>query len=374
MDRRWWQLPGPSRFLERLERDFRDGRSVVLETPQIIPAGLKEALAERVSLDDLWRWRSVEPCGDGLGEMEDPEESLAWALTGDRRNATSFAARLASDTRWLGLVLWIARRESAATQTWLRFLQEFDRHARNGPVGHPIICLSVTRERATERIEVDAASITVRQWRDVVDLHDTEFFLRERLRSRIRSPLLRELSVAVCAEVAGTDVELAARLSSLTLEGLLTPTEVLVAMAGERGWTPSLASEPCWRMGTLETVEGRDRPHSCTLAVLGHAEELHRRIWRAEVGVLFPFIEEQRVRLLDTLDHLLSVPFYTRFDVILDVRDLEIGHILHQARTRRAAPDIVERLRVLTNMRHSLAHGEPVSIADLASPALQGAY
>ena len=50
----WWGLPGPAGFVGQLERDIRDGRSLVLSLPRHAPTGLREALADRVRAADSW--------------------------------------------------------------------------------------------------------------------------------------------------------------------------------------------------------------------------------------------------------------------------------------------------------------------------------
>jgi hypothetical protein len=97
----------------------------------------------------------------------------------------------------------------------------------------------------------------------------------------------------------------------------------------------------------------------------GSEGEIQRRIWSAEVGIMLPFVEEQRQEILDRLTGFLQVPFRTRFgETIEDVRDLEIGHIETQLRSSNLYPDsnlmrLVQRLR---EIRNRLAHLETLSL------------
>ena len=84
-----------------------------------------------------------------------------------------------------------------------------------------------------------------------------------------------------------------------------------------------------WALGTSSTVEGHQEPHPALEALV---DGIERRLWHAQVTVLFPLIEEHRLRLVARLRPHLRVPFETPFGVITDPRDLEIGHLLHQIR------------------------------------------
>ena len=63
----------------------------------------------------------------------------------------------------------------------------------------------------------------------------------------------------------------------------------------------------------------------------------------------------------------LTVPFETQFGVITDVRDLEIPHILAQARRAGIPRHVRSLISHLRDMRHALAHLEPVKPQDLFS-------
>ena len=103
--------------------------------------------------------------------------------------------------------------------------------------------------------------------------------------------------------------------------------------------------------------------------------DIDRLIWRAEVGVLLPYIEEQRQILLDRYARYLTAPFVTNQGILIeDIRDLEIGMIQFQLKDCTDIP--AESKALITNLkkaRNSLSHLEPIRPAVLLSICEQAA-
>jgi hypothetical protein len=183
----------------------------------------------------------------------------------------------------------------------------------------------------------------------------------------------RELVVSVIAGLALWDPAVSEALAGLSLDEILRPREVLAAVARSRGWDSLPENhDACRHEGMVDCFSGRDQVHSSVLARAGDTvsdNELERRVWSAQVGVLLPFVEGRRRELLERLDGQLSGPF--RFDdglVVQDPRDLEIGQIEYQLLRRgRKVPPLV---RVLKQIRNRLAHLEVVGIDLLQSSDL----
>lgn len=103
--------------------------------------------------------------------------------------------------------------------------------------------------------------------------------------------------------------------------------------------------------------------HSAFLAQHGTLDEINRRIWTAQIGVLMPFVEEKRQQLISDLKDLLIVPHSAGYKVISDVRELEIGHIHYQANNgfftiNEHTKRLITRLR---DIRNCLSHIEALS-------------
>jgi hypothetical protein len=89
--------------------------------------------------------------------------------------------------------------------------------------------------------------------------------------------------------------------------------------------------------------------------------EIGARVWRGQASVLLPFVEERRRDLLGFLSNVIALPFRTQYREIVDVKDLEIGH-LHSmfGRDYHIDTDVQALIRVLRDMRNKLAHFSPV--------------
>jgi hypothetical protein len=182
------------------------------------------------------------------------------------------------------------------------------------------------------------------------------------------SPIERRLAISLIAGMALWDPSASERLVQESIDILMNPRPILVDIARERGWTP--ADEPAsgWHRGMSDCFEGRTQPHSAMLAIADDTNELNSRIWKAEVSVVLPHLEEQRREILSRYGRLLKLPFITRFgEVITDAFDLEFAHIASQLgglvgrvdfRTRHS----IERMAAV---RNKLAHIEPLEPSDL---------
>lgn len=127
--------------------------------------------------------------------------------------------------------------------------------------------------------------------------------------------------------------------------------------------------------GTVDRMGAQEQVHPALAAHLQDGErEIARRVWRAELGVLFPFIEEQRMRMIETLGSRLKVPWPTPYGEVRDPRDLELSHLVSQARAIRGAERHVPLLDHLRRIRNALAHGENVPWKALTGADLERGY
>jgi len=184
-----------------------------------------------------------------------------------------------------------------------------------------------------------------------------------------RSWLETDLATSLVSTLAGWDPHLCEFLAPLELTELIEPKENLSSFARQRGWSPDedvQVNSTSWQEGQWQTVEGRPKLHTSLSITSG---EIYRLVWKAEVGVLLPYIEEQRQILLERYGCFLSVPFVTNQGVrIEDRRDLEIGMIQYQLRNCPAIePETKSAIADLKKARNSLAHLEPVEPAVVLS-------
>src|SRR5262249_56154062 len=104
---------------------------------------------------------------------------------------------------------------------------------------------------------------------------------------------------------------------------------------------------------------GGEVVHAAALAASDEAL-LERRVWNAQVRILFPFLEHERVRLVPIVQPFLRLPVPTPKGMIYDLYDLELGEMYHHLRTSGLPQETKDRMAVLGEMRHALAHLKPV--------------
>jgi hypothetical protein len=368
MDPLFWQLPGPARFLDRIRRSLRDGRNIVLALPEHGPERIRYAIADMVSRDDIYVWHPVD--ASEVDDGSEPAEVIARQCI----PGTSFCTpkTLAEHEHFRGFIVWIDRISPSQWPRWRDFIVEYSYLCRcRAEHERAVFCMPLRGAKATA-LPAEDVTCSVHVWRGVLDRIDIMLLLSHLLADRSLPRLFAKLWIAVGAELAGTDAALAIRLAAAELSTIFSPKALLEAVARERGWSArSESGEAEWALGEADILDGKLVRHSARVVLdVGGAEEIERRVWQGQVGVLFPFLEDQRLDMLERLGRNLHVPFETTFGVITDVRDFELSHLLYQARKTNVDQLTRTRLARLTAIRHRLAHIEAVPYEELIAPEL----
>ena len=295
----WARLPGPADFLDTILEDLADRTAVLAGLPKDVPSSaLAVEVADVVKFRGLGRW---EPVRSPEARTVAPSDSLARRFDGGNAG---------------GSVLWVDTTDCGeAAGTWAdhaRRLAEFP--------DMPRLCI-VMNSACAESCPEDKR-LRRRLWRDFVTPLDARALV-ERLGRRSGHPTAHiVLRSTLAAELAGTDLSFAERLSRLPLGRILE--------------TPDYPRE---------------------------------RIWAAQVSVLFPLVERERQRLLEAYRTLWRVP-HTRKDgtQIRCLNDLEVGDMAAQARAFGSMETERQRLGWLRRVRNALAHNEVVPWSTLTSP------
>jgi hypothetical protein len=357
--RYWWSLPGPSAFVHLLADDVRRGANLVVGLPRWAPEGLAQAVVAELRDDDLLSWHPLSleghPQDDPLGLVvrRYAPDMAEW----DFREPVD----LVDSDAFSGRLVWITGLEDASWAAWRGLLERYsDAVRRRRAEDRGLICV-VTSGLSLDAFPKEDAALSVRLWQDVVTELDMLAWLHHLMsRRRARSAMHRRLQLRHALELVAYDPHLAREAASQGLDVLAAPAAWLSGVAAARGWSADTVA--CWEEGTSDGIDGRRVLHPALLAVADGAEaELSSLVWRAQVGVLFPFLEEERNRCLQDYGSLLRVPHDTgRGAVIRDRQDLEIGHIHHQLRRRAGAKEL-GHLRLLRDVRNALAHHESLA-------------
>ena len=212
-------------------------------------------------------------------------------------------------------VLWIeATDDDTVASSWIahaRLLGEFS--------GLDRICVVVNEICAEACIE--DKRLRRRVWRDFVTALDSRALAQRFGRRAGHNPAHSQFRSTVIAELAGNDLVLAEKLCRQPLARIL-----------EDGAHP------------------------------------RERIWAAQVQVLLPMVEQERLRLLDTYQGIWKLPHERKDGSVVErLEDMEIGDMARQARL--VGPDLEQkRLIWLRRIRNALAHNDVVAWGTLTSP------
>jgi hypothetical protein len=352
-----WELPGPRLFIEDVLDDLAAGKSAVILLPEHGPQdfGLRRVLVERVQQEE---GKTVEEVDTQVGGS--PERCLAehcGLVAGAKLAAASFVI----EERFRDRMLWLTGIDAECWARWQPFLLDYQHAALTQPAEKRTLFIIPLVGTVADQPHRTDIGLSVRRWDDVVDSQDMLLFAAQLLRERSFRPALRAVLAATIAQLALFDFELAVRLAHATPTQILTPAPVLEQLARERGWTRSTPGD--WKIGSAAKIDGAERIHSSLKSLNGGVDG---RRWRAQVGTIFPLVEQYRQELIGRLANHLQVPFHTEFGIISDLRDLEIGHLHHQAMALPRLLSDAERVRLgrYKMARNALAHHEPLE-ADL---------
>jgi hypothetical protein len=353
-----WDLPGPASFVRRVAEAIREGRSVSVQLPQYVPEGFAEAVRVEYEREPFLELTTLHCDGSATTPLNFLFEQLAPTTA---INTVRDIPTLTTEPAFCGRLILLETINEEQWTFWREFLEEYEQVCRNVDRLHRslfFVCLEGGTAMSPPREDVCQA---VFRWSNAVDHLDAGLFATGQLAGRRLTALERQLTASLLSELALWDTEVCARLAAEPMEKLLEPLPILCSIAQERGWSVSLPSSDWWALGIEDDVEGVTQRHSAFLAISGDGRGLNRRIWRAQLRVLFPAVEELRLALMPDVKRALRPPIRTPFGVVYDVQDLEIGQIAyHLHNTGSADRALREQVSVLRDFRHALAHLEPI--------------
>ena len=215
-----------------------------------------------------------------------------------------------------GLVLWVdATGKDIVAKAWGEYVLRFA-----GSPDLPRICIAMHTTCADSCRE--DRGLRRRFWKDFVTSTDSRVLAERHVRRFEHSEAYVALKGTLVAELAGPNLALATKLANTPLERILDPEDY--------------------------------PPES---------------IWAAQISILFPLIERERRRLLETYRDFWILP-HPREDgrEIWHIEKLEIGDMDTQAQQNGALGNERKRLDWLRRVRNDLAHLRIVSWATLNSP------
>ena len=337
----FWNLPGGQRFVRGIRRTERPKQSVVVHEP-FDPSPLARAVEDVI-------------VGEGLDEVclldgRQSAGSLPERLRGRFGGSASTPEGLAFEIRHAVLLAWDVEQADPLYAD----LQHFARSAssRREEAAPQVVLLSRTL----------GPGLTLPIWhaRDtsgVIGPLDGATFAA--LAGETPDTLAGRLAAAVAIEVGAWDLDLIERIISAPIAHALRPDLDVARWADERLelWQGLPKAE--WLTGSHDHWGGETCVHALFLAG-NQPRLLERRVWRGQVSVLFPWLEERRQDVVQVYRSLLRKD-PTSFDDEIDM--LDWGSICHQL--VKQPPVAVNYFHQARKLRNGLAHGRPVIWQDV---------
>ncbi len=346
-----WTLPGPVRFVNRVEHALRGGASVVVRFPVATPSGFGERM--RALLNECWRCavfhpKPANPPFASLRERFAPDLPSEWNPT---------LLDLCEHEDFRGRLVWLEgvdRLDGEDWTAWKKFLVDYAQASRNVPEFQRALFVAVVDGAPPADPPPEDVTLKCFDWRDAIDETDLLLVAHERLRSRDDGLVMRSLLATTVACVASWDPDMAERLLDEGVDAILAPRPLLQSVAKEKGWTSDTAAR--WELGT---ASGHGVSHAALASLADPPRELQHRLWSAQASVLLPSIAGWRWDLL--LEHrALLAEHLRREGSRTDPLDLDVGELTGMVQRPGFDPEVRRNVRQMNRWRNELAHLRPL--------------
>ena len=339
------------------------GENVVLRLPDGTPDGIMHAIGANSE------WIRIETLDASQGDV--PIKQLFDTYVHDpsatRRRTPS---ELVRQEPFQGLVIWLSGLNADSWAKWHEFLLGYQHAMRDMPENERTVFVAPLTGRDALLASDDEVGIVEHVWGQSHDRHDAIFLAKVLLEKRKLSTLHRRVSIAMLAELALWDEELAERLAMDGLHVLTAPTPILDEIRRERGWSDTQFAElddrMLWATGRAAIVDGQAVHHLAAIPSDLRDREVSRRVWRAQVATCMPIIEEIRYAAIATYRRFLAPTMPHGRDRREALLDMEIGDIARQLKVCGDVP--VEHRRLFDRLhraRNRLAHLQVVDWGDI---------
>lgn len=364
----WWtSVPGPHGAVVAAADALGSAHTVLLCTPEdtswqdTLRGVLEEQFKNRTGAYDMIVTRiRAKDCPAGtdpgrflLGRYASPSDQKRFRPGG----RTSVQEFLRKNGILSNRLFWVHNLDDTAAEDWLRFVRGLTQKRTGDGL---FILEGDIQPPDTPGQRVSVIDLQKRITRDDVHLF-THFVLGTGSRTDAQ---WAEYAAAVAARLCGTDAWLAARLAEDPALRTQGPIQVLEDLFDD---------DRCGR-----GISCADHPFR--LLRDGRMEELTHRVWAAQIQVLFPILEMERLSIIRTwnacvqraLDEFPLERFGTRITV---AEEVELGALVHMMGTRVGpaqfhlylpAEEVRDRIVFLHQCRNVLAHADICSPGDVA--------
>ena len=244
-------------------------------------------------------------------------------------------------------VVWVNGLREETAKQWIDFCRGF----KHGIIENGLFVLEIQGDKA---ITDDVQPLELIDYKKHISSYDVQLFNSFILNNQKKyNDVWKKYIAALVADVCDTDAEISAKLLEIVNfkeQSVLDGVRQISKMQEykRRGEAPN---------------------HILSLCRNGHIEQINQRIWTAQVQVLFPIIELERVRIIekykDEIQDVLDYKSVRQFEERLkNAFDAELGTLCYLMNQwlygNQVIPYENERARIsfLRKCRNQLAHGD----------------
>lgn len=329
-----WLLPSAAAFLDEIEAAHDRGLAVIGADPAM-PDGWDRALRARLEA------RPQEVCAEVAEPGRQPVETLAALLESAAHIGAMCNAVFCTTT----VIVDLSELDLASRRAWSTFAARFHDARDEAGLGATLVLAGVTGQ---ERLPDGLRCL---RWGDRMRRVDIAIWADLHAPAERPEPLA-SLAAALAVELCGWRLDLAEAIVRAGRDDLMDPV----------GWLERRGADP---LDDARQFGGSAMRCPMALLLAGDRMELERRIWRAQLVAVFPWIEEARQAIVTRYRRLLTVDEHLRALGVRDIEEIELGALARQLRTRIPREE-AQRLDCFGRIRNALAHRKAAPPMDLA--------
>lgn len=372
----WWEnITGPSAFVHAIADSLIGGKSVALSLPvrlpwadqmvtsvhQLLHENDPELIVDVVNCEEeFWNTDDPDVFQFLLNRYAHPENRSGYRRTSGISEQEYILNKKILSNR----IIWIQNASSGQFAKWLRFCRDF--HPKNRYSGLFVM------ETRNDSAQIGSYSGMNRlRYSDYTGYYDLLLFNNILCSKGQGRDSEKQYRAALCTLLCCGDTELSATLSECIDQIGDEPIRILQKIRSESG----LDGGP------------KDENHPFTLLETGNLRPLECAVWKAQLQVIYPLLEEERIQMIELyrtrIEEALHTEYYdnnrncrqyvTQFgEQLTDVLDVELGTLYRMNCIRQAddencyllyLPMEADRhhLALLRDMRNQIAHMNPCS-------------
>ncbi len=378
----WWtSITGPRNLTVQVVRALHERNNVCLIVPDDLPwrdvmrGCIETEMHQKIEMDEFYvEFIDVE---DECADLDDIgryllERYASPSIAAGYRRREKLQKYMVDNKVLTNRVLWIKGMNAQQEKQWLKFCKDY--YPENDMDGRFVLELRWTG------VDAGAKNLSIIKYRDLINRYDLSLFnsiFLNREKSSY-SPVWQQYISILCALLCNTDAE--------TSQALMDNCDFL-------------SEEPTcgmYRVAEDEKYQRRGETNSSHILNMVRQEkngDIEALIWKAQLQVLFPLIEIERVSFVSCysaqIEEALQEKYYDyrtgQFQTISQFgeqvdgpTDAEMGTLFRMTRLKRASdyaqyllyvPGEQSRLRIelLHDIRNSLAHRKYCSIDKVAN-------